>query len=178
MHNQASGGFALPASVLAVINNDIGPDPNYFWIGLVFTLMLSVGFTLVGRITDIFGRRYFLVGGTTLSMIGTIVASQAHSVPTLIGATVLIGLGAVAPSSVAYVVAELVPMKHRYLVLGLMFLWMVPVVALGPAVAWGFVLHTKAGWRWCYYLMTITNGISTILWLIFYHVRSLHAFRC
>jgi MFS family permease len=167
----------LPASVLAAINEDIGPDPNHFWVGLVFTLMLSVGFTIVGRITDIFGRRWALIGGTTLCLFGTIIASQATSINMLIGATVLIGLGAVAPSSVAYVVAELVPMKDRYLVLGLMFLWMIPVVALGPAVAWAFVLHTSASWRWCYYLMTITNGISVVLWFIFYHVSE-ELFRC
>jgi MFS family permease len=135
--------------------------------------MLSVGFTLVGRITDIFGRRYFIIGGTVLCMVGTIIASQAKSINMLIGANVLVGLGACAPSSVAYVLGELVPMKHRYLLLGLMFLWMLPSVALGPAVAWAFVLHTNAGWRWCYYLMTITNGISVLGYSICYHVSFL-----
>ena len=32
-----------------------GPSPNYVWVPLAWVLMSSVGFTLVGRLSDIFG---------------------------------------------------------------------------------------------------------------------------
>jgi hypothetical protein len=32
------GGFAVAAPNLALINADIGPDPNYVWIGLIYTM--------------------------------------------------------------------------------------------------------------------------------------------
>jgi hypothetical protein len=49
------GGFALAAPNLALINEDIGPDPNYVWIGLVYSLTLAIGLLLVGRLSDLFG---------------------------------------------------------------------------------------------------------------------------
>lgn len=61
-------GFGYAAPILAVINADIGPDPNLAWVGLVYTLMLAVFLTLVGRVSDVFGRRwvfgeFVVVGG-------------------------------------------------------------------------------------------------------------------
>lgn len=49
------GGFALAAPNLGIINADIGPDPSYVWISLVYTLTLAIGLLLVGRLSDLFG---------------------------------------------------------------------------------------------------------------------------
>jgi hypothetical protein len=49
------GGFAVAAPNLALINADIGPDPNYVWIGLIYTMALAIGLLLVGRLSDLFG---------------------------------------------------------------------------------------------------------------------------
>lgn len=53
----AVGGFSLAAPNLALINKDIGPDPNINWMSLVYTLTLAIGLLLVGRLSDLFGRR-------------------------------------------------------------------------------------------------------------------------
>jgi hypothetical protein len=50
---QGGGTFALVAPLLGIINNDIGPDPNYLWIALVYTLTLAIGQVLVGRLSDV-----------------------------------------------------------------------------------------------------------------------------
>ena len=157
------------APVIGVINADIGPDPSYVWVGTVNTLMLTIGFTLVGRLSDLFGRRWFIVLGNLLAVIGCIISSQAKNIPTLVGGNVLIGLAGSAQTSVPFVLGELVPMKHRYFVGGAMYLWAIPPAAFGPVIAYAFVQNTSAGWRWLYYLMIITNVISTLCWLFFYH---------
>jgi MFS family permease len=53
----AVGGFSLAAPNLAQINAEIGPDPNIYWVSLVYTLTLAIGLLLVGRLSDLFGRR-------------------------------------------------------------------------------------------------------------------------
>lgn len=55
----AVGGFGLAAPNLTLINNDIGPSANIFWVSLVYTLTLAIGLLLVGRLSDLFGRRVF-----------------------------------------------------------------------------------------------------------------------
>lgn len=157
-----------------MVNNDIGPSPSYVWIGLVNTLMLAVGSTLVGRLTDIFGRRWFIILSCILAIVGCAISATAQSVDVLIGGNVLIGLAGAAQNSIPFVLGELIPLRHRFLVAGLMYFWALPTAAFGPAIAYSFVANTAAGWRWTYYLMLIVNVISTFLWYFAYHPPTFH----
>lgn len=53
-------GFTLAAPVLSFINADIGPDANITWVSLGYLLTTSIGLIIVGRISDIFGRRWII----------------------------------------------------------------------------------------------------------------------
>ncbi|KAI1615939.1 fungal trichothecene efflux pump [Exophiala viscosa] len=161
-------GFAMPANTLGLIDADIGPSPNINWVALVWTLTVAVGYTLVGRLSDIFGRRYFFIGGAVLGLIGSIVAATAKNVNALIGATVLLGLAASSQISFTYVTGELVPVRHRFIVNGLINFVNMPVGVFGPVIARSLILHTSAGWRWNYYICIILNTLSLILWTLFY----------
>lgn len=136
--------------------------------------MIAIGSTLVGRVSDIFGRRWFIVTANALGLIGCIVCSQAQSITTLIGANVMIGLAASAQTSFAFVIGELVPMKHRYMIGGIMYLFSLPAAGFGPAVANSLVQHAPGGWRWCYYIMIIVNALSTLCFFLFYHPPTFH----
>lgn len=149
-------------------NEILGPSLNITWVSTGFTLTSAIASLLVGRLSDIFGRRYFFIGGSTLALIGTIVASTAQTVNQLIGATVLCGLASGTQSAYPYTIAEIVPFKQRYFMIGLINIFTVPVAAFGPLIARAFILNTTAGWRWNYYFATIINGIATILWFTCY----------
>ena len=47
----------------------------------------------MGRVTDIFGRRWFFVGGSLLAIIGNIVCATAQNIPVLIGGMTMVGAG-------------------------------------------------------------------------------------
>lgn len=53
-----TGGYALIAPVLPQINEDLGPSPNITWLGLAYLVSEAVFFLLVGRLSDVFGRRW------------------------------------------------------------------------------------------------------------------------
>lgn len=55
----STGGFALVAPVLNQINASVGPSVNIIWLSLVYTIGLAIGLLLVGRLSDIFGRRWY-----------------------------------------------------------------------------------------------------------------------
>lgn len=126
-------------------------------MALVWTLCLSVGYTLVGSLSDIFGRRWFFIGASSLAVIGCIVGATAQTVNALIGANVLIGLAASGQLSFNYTIAELVPVKDRFFVLSFVFLFAVPFSSFGPYISRLFIVHTAQSWRWDYYLSIIIS---------------------
>lgn len=134
-----------------------GPSPNYYWIVLSWTLCLAVGYTLVGRLSDIFGRRWFFIGATLLATIGCIVGGTASSINVLIGASVLTGLATSAQISFNYTLTELVPIKHRFYVLTGIFLMAAPFSCFGPYISRLFIVHTTLGWRWDYYVNLVAS---------------------
>ena len=83
---QISGylGWVLPSNTLALINAAIGPSPNIIWVSISWTAGFAVGFTLVGRISDIFGRRWFFICASILGLIGTVIGAAAQNINMLI----------------------------------------------------------------------------------------------
>jgi len=88
------GSFGFVAPVLGLINADIGPDANLTWVALAYLLTSSIGFVIVGRLTDIFGRRWFFIGGGILAVLGSIVCATAPNINALIAGETLLGLAA------------------------------------------------------------------------------------
>ncbi|OBT52119.1 hypothetical protein VE04_06965 [Pseudogymnoascus sp. 24MN13] len=138
------GGFGFAAPILGFINADLGPDPNITWVALSYLLTSSIGLILVGRLTDIFGRRWFFIIGNSIALIGSIVCAIAPNVPALIAGETLVGIGAAVQLSYAFVVGEIVPTKYRFL-------------------ATGFVI---------YYLLIALNAAATLAWYLFYRPPS------
>ncbi|KAL4861926.1 hypothetical protein BDV12DRAFT_203537 [Aspergillus spectabilis] len=175
----AIAGFAFAAPMLALINQEIGPSPDITWVSLTYTLTIAVGLTIIGRMTDIFGRRYIFIGGGVLGTVGSIICSRALSVNTLIAGMTLIGLAASTQVSYFYVMAELVPMKYRFAGNGLMYVFTTPGGAFAPAIADAFVRNTASGWRGCFYVLIAINAFALLCFVLFYwppSFRDKHAY--
>jgi len=165
----SAGGFTFVSPILPQINADLGPDASIIWVALVYNLGLSVGLLLMGRITDLFGRRWFYIGASILGLIGSIVAATAKNIPVLIGGGTLIGLSSAAGLSYPSLLGELVPMKYRFAANASVYIFAIPTTGLGAAIGTSFYLYTAAGWRWCYYVCIILNSTAGICFFLFYH---------
>ncbi|CAK7221588.1 hypothetical protein SCUCBS95973_004546 [Sporothrix curviconia] len=162
-------GWVLPANTLSLINADIGPSANINWVATVWTLGSCVGFLLIGRLSDIFGRKWMVMGTTVLSLVGCIVGATAHTINTLIGANLLNGLSAAGQLSFGITLGELVPNKHRGVVVTICFLSSLPFAVFGPVIARSFINNTSSQWRWSYYIGIILNVITLVLFFFLYH---------
>ena len=162
-------GWVLPSNSLALIDASIGPSKNITWVALAYTLGLSVGFLIVGRLSDIFGRRWFFIIGNSFALIGAIIGATANRVDDLIGGNVLGGLAGAVQISFTVAIAELVPNKHRPLWVVCIFFSSFEIACFGPVIAQSFVANTAAGWRWSYYLDIIVAGLAVLLFFFFYH---------
>jgi MFS family permease len=58
------------------------------------TITTSISLPLSGGLSDIFGRRYFVIFGSFIGIIASIIAIVAKDVPTIIASAVISGLGA------------------------------------------------------------------------------------
>ncbi|ORY07019.1 fungal trichothecene efflux pump [Clohesyomyces aquaticus] len=164
-----TAGFKFSATVLATINAELGPDPNYVWIALVYTLTSAVALLIIGRVSDIFGRRWVFIGGAACGTVGSIVCATAQTVPSFIGGMVIIGIGAATQLSYYYVIGELLPMKYRLAGNGFCYIFAIPA-GFGPAISRAFVLYQpKVGWRGPYYVLIAINALALVCWVVFYH---------
>ncbi|KAH6622003.1 fungal trichothecene efflux pump [Boeremia exigua] len=168
---QISGylGWVLPANTLALINAAIGPSPNITWVAISWTLGLAVGFTLVGRLSDIFGRRWFFIGSSILGLIGNIIGASAQSINMLIATNCINGLAAAGQLSFHITLGELVPNALRGPVNALILITSLPFAVFGPPVARALYTNTDLQWRWSYILGIIVNAIAVLLFVVFYH---------
>lgn len=166
------GTYVMPVTSLAILNMILGPSPNHTWVALAWTLLSAVSFTLIGRLSDIFGRRWFFIGSSALALLGSIIGSTASNMNTLVAASVFLGSASAGQLSMNYTVGELVPVRHRFAVLGLIFLATLPTAAFGPYLARLIIQDTRVGWRGIYYLGIAIHGLSTLCWFVFYHPPS------
>ncbi|CAK7242006.1 MAG: hypothetical protein STHCBS139747_003480 [Sporothrix thermara] len=163
------GGFSLIAPVLAIVNADIGPSANLAWVSMSYLLTSSIGLIVVGRVTDIFGRRWWFIGGNAVGTLGAVVCAAAPSIPALIAGETLIGVGASVQLSYAFAVGEIVPLQWRFAAQAYVFLWGIPGSGLAPAIAYAFIYETRAGWRGIFYFLVGINAATTLLFVCFYH---------
>ncbi|KAI0174481.1 fungal trichothecene efflux pump [Pestalotiopsis sp. NC0098] len=159
----------FPTNILTYINADIGPSPYVSWVNIARTLALSFTYTILGRLSDLFGRRWFFIGGNIVALVGILVCALAKNINTLIIGSAVYGLGETVQLSFNVALGELVPNKYRPIVLSFVFLTNAPFASFGPIMARKFVENPSMGWRWCYYLNIIVVGLAIVLLYLFYN---------
>ncbi|KAH8601602.1 fungal trichothecene efflux pump [Bisporella sp. PMI_857] len=167
---QISGylGWVLPANTLSLINEALGGSPNITWVALSWTLGFTIGLSLVGRLSDIFGRRWFFIGSSIMALVGNIIGASAQSVNQLIGTNCLNGLAAAGQLSFSVIIGELVPNKQRGPFNALVLSTSIPFAVFGPPVARSFYESTALQWRWSYILGCIINFVAAAAYFFFY----------
>ncbi|KAK8071442.1 hypothetical protein PG997_011645 [Apiospora hydei] len=169
--------WVMPANTLSLIDADLGPSNDIGWVGTAYLLGNGIGFLLVGRLSDIFGRRWMVLACNSLSIVGCVLGAAAPSVGALIAATLLNGFAAAGQLSHQVILGELVPNRLRGPIVTLVFLSSLPFAVFGPAIARLFILNTSSGqkgsrvggWRWSFYLGIIFSVSTVVLYAVFYH---------
>ena len=67
-----SCGFVLITGILVPVGTDLGDVENISWIVGGWSIASSVSFSIAGSLSDIFGRRYTIVSGEVLAIVGSV----------------------------------------------------------------------------------------------------------
>ena len=128
-----------------------GNPSQAVWFTSAFTIGAGLAFLLCYTNSDLFGRRYFLIGGNLLSMIGMLVAGSAKGTSQIISGMSLMGFGCGLCQMTMIALPELLPNKWRHIgIVAAELLTGFLTLIVGPVVA-RIAISRGSAWRWIYY---------------------------
>ena len=142
----ASFESTVVSTAMPTIIGDLGGLPLYAWVFSIYLLTSTVAMPVYGRLADIYGRRRLLLIAIGVFLTGAVACALARSMPQLIAARAIQGLGAggLIPVSLT-VVADLYSLEERTRVQGLFSgIWGLASL-VGPLL--GAFLTVHFGWR-------------------------------
>lgn len=170
--DQTVVGTALPR----IIGSLQGFD-RYTWAITAYTLASITMVPIVGKLSDQFGRKWFLIVGTTIFLIGSALAGASQTMNQLIAFRALQGLGAGMGIALAFVVvADIFPPAERAKWQSLFGVVYGFANLVGPTLGGWLTDHgplinnlvtETTRWRWVFYV-NIPVGIIALAALLIY----------
>lgn len=136
-------------TVLPLVLHDLGDLPLYGWVFSAFFLGNLVGIVVVGGVLDRMPLGRPFAAGLGLFAAGLLVGGLAPSMPVLVGARFVQGLGGGAVAPTAYVaIGRCLPDRLQPRMFALLSTaWVVPGI-IGPSIA--AVVGELLTWRWVF----------------------------
>jgi EmrB/QacA subfamily drug resistance transporter len=154
--DQTIVGTALPHIVAS-----LGGLEHYAWVVTAYLLASTVSIPLYGKLSDMYGRRIFFIGGMVIFLIGSALAGTSQNMTQLILYRGIQGLGAGGMMPIALaIVGDIFPPAERGKWSGLFVAVFGLASIIGPTL--GGWITDNWGWRWVFYV-NMPVGIIAIL---------------
>ncbi|MGD9890893.1 MAG: MDR family MFS transporter [Dehalococcoidia bacterium] len=154
---------ALDQTIMATaaprIVADLGGFHLLSWVFTSYMLSSTVVVPLVGKLSDIYGRKLFLMGGIVVFLIASAGCGAAPSMGFLIAFRALQGVGGgIIFSSVFATIGDLFAPAERGKYMGLFTGTFTLASVLGPT--FGGLITDHAGWRWVFYINVPVGAVA------------------
>jgi EmrB/QacA subfamily drug resistance transporter len=166
----STGLVALDSTILATavpsIVTDLGGFSQFPWLFSLYLLTQAVTTPLYGKLADVHGRKPVMFWGIGVFVLGSVLCGFAWSMPALIVARAVqgIGAGAIQPMSMT-IVGDMYTVEERARVQGyIASVWGIAAV-LGPVL--GGVFSQYLSWRWIFFVNIPLGAMAA--WLIARH---------
>jgi EmrB/QacA subfamily drug resistance transporter len=144
--DQTIVGTALPRIV-----RDLGGFEHLSWVVTAYLLASTVTVPIYGKLSDMYGRKWFFFSGIIIFLIGSILCGLSGSMTQLIIFRALQGIGGGAIMGNAFaIIGDLFPPAERGKWQGIMGGVFGLASVIGPAL--GGFLTDNASWRWVFYV--------------------------
>ncbi len=158
----ASMESTVVATAMPTIVGQLGGLEHYSWVFSAFMLASTTSVPLYGKLSDIYGRRRIYVIAMALFLIGSVMSGLANSMPQLIFARALQGLGAGGIQPLAFIlIGEMFSLQQRAKMQGFFSgVWGFSSIA-GPLLG-GFIVD-KFSWHWVFYINVLPGLLAAAL---------------
>lgn len=162
--SQTIVGPAMPRIVA-----ELGGMDHYSWIATAAMLVSAISVPIVGKLSDLYGRRSFCLGGLAIFMLGSVVAGCAVNFWMLVAARAIQGLGMGTLMTLSQIiVGDMIPPRQRGRYQGLMGSVFGLTSVAGP-LAGGFITD-HWGWRWLFFAAVPFGVIAFVVLAVFLHI--------
>ena len=141
----------IVATATPTILADLGGFGLLSWVFTSYLLTSTVAVPLVGKLSDIFGRKFFVLAGIAVFMLSSAACGAAPTTPTLIIFRGVQGVGGgMIFASVFATIGDLFPPAERGRYVGIFVGTFTLASVLGPTL--GGFLTDQFSWRWVFYI--------------------------
>lgn len=145
----ASMESTVIATAMPTIVAQLGGLESYSWVFAIYMLTSTTVGPIFGKLSDLYGRRPIYMVAIAIFLVGSLLCGLATSMPQLIAARAVQGLGAGGLMPLAFIiVGDIFTLEQRTRVQGLFSgVWGVSSV-IGPLVG-GFLVD-RVAWQWVF----------------------------
>jgi EmrB/QacA subfamily drug resistance transporter len=160
---------ALDQTIVATagptIISELGGLSVYAWVFSAYILTQTVAMPIFGKLSDLYGRRKFLLLGLVVFMVGSALSGASQNIDQLIAFRALQGIGSGAFFPIAIAVAGVIfPPAQRGRIQGAFASTFGISAVLGPSV--GSYLVQAINWRWIFYV-NLPLGVASVALILF-----------
>src|SRR5690625_5230019 len=165
----ASISQTMVSPAMPVIVAELGGMKYYSWLATSAMLASAVIVPVVGKLSDLYGRRVFYISGLAIFLTGTALSGFATSFVWLVGARVVqgIGMGTLMPLS-QVIIGDIIPPRQRGKYQGIMGTVFGVTSVAGPLI--GGVITDSWGWRWLFFVSLPVGLVALIFIARFLHL--------
>ena len=159
--DQTVVGTAMPRIIA-----DLGGFTQYTWVTTAYIITSTVAIPITGKLTDMYGRKWFYVGGIAIFIVGSLLCGLSHSMTQLILFRGFQGIGAGIMMANAFtVIGDIFPPAERGKYQGLMAGTFGLSSIIGPTLG-GYITDTLS-WHWVFFV-NIPLGVLIVVLFIFF----------
>ena len=147
----ASMEISIIATALPTIAGEFNAFESYAWVGTAYIATSAIGTPLLGKLSDLFGRRVVFQATLALFAVGSLLCGISQNMGQLVAARAVQGLGGGAIQALAFaILGDVLPPRERGRYIGYFTLAFVGGALLGPLI--GGVIIDHWSWPWIFFI--------------------------
>ncbi|KAI8866936.1 MFS general substrate transporter [Ramicandelaber brevisporus] len=158
----------IVSTAMPAISSQFEAFESISWVATIYLLAATSLQPVVGKFSDIFGRKVVYIGSIIVFLIGSALCGAAQSIGMLIGARAVQGVGAAGLFGISMIIIlDLTSVQEASMYTGMLGAIFAVASVAGPLMGGAFTDAGNNGWRWTFFV-NLPIGVPTLAVLIWF----------